>query len=226
MPKYSIMPKGSGLIPVDRQRVLQRISTNSIDDQGEAVQQPQAQPGPSTDYSPRRLLIREITTADTEAAKKNQAQRRKRVQAKCGEVLTEAECMERLRQDEESKKAKGAGAKGAGAKGKKGKSGVVKSSLKQKPKPGVKEKVTEPMDVTPTKSLAQPIHRPIESGNESEAEIIQPRKPRRKLIPSDDSQEKQETPASMAPGLILGAFCKLMISETPDHIRDFKNEHI
>jgi hypothetical protein len=147
MPKYSIMPKGSGLFPVDRQRVLQRISTNSIDDQGEAVQQPQAQPGPSTDYSPRQLLIREITkvispegTADTEAAKKNQAQRRKRVQAKCGEVLTEAECMERLRQDEESKKAKGAGAKGAGAKGKKGKSGVVKSSLKQKPKPGVKEK--------------------------------------------------------------------------------------
>ena len=107
MPKYSIMPKGSGLFPVDRQRVLQQISTNSIDDQGEAVQQPQAQPGPSTDYSPRRLLIREITkvispegTADTEAAKKNQAQRRKRVQGKCGEVLTEAECMERLRQDE------------------------------------------------------------------------------------------------------------------------------
>ena len=67
-------------------------------------------------------MISPDVTEDSQKAVKNQTKQRRRIQAKC-EVLTEEDCMERLRQEEESRNAKS-----ATSKGKKGKSGIVKSS--------------------------------------------------------------------------------------------------
>jgi hypothetical protein len=200
------------LYPVDRDRVLQRITPNSIGSESTPQNVPPAVPGSSqdkdsqprssTENSPRKLLIKEITkvispsaSAEVEAAKKNQKQRRKRIQAQAGEVLTEEISAARLQAEEAAKTAKqsnkGKGVKGkpglAKGKGVKGKPGLAK---------GIKNKSKDSKQKATTSGPAHQISTTTEEqSDDSEPEIpIGPRKPRRKLIvPAED--EGQATPS-------------------------------
>ena len=141
-----------------------------------------------TEYSPRKMLIKKITkvlspeeTEDIQKAKKNQSQPRKRIQAKRGEILTEADCIERFRQEEAARNTKIAKGKGV-----KGKPGLAKNS-KPKSKSGLKDVESQspkdnPASITVTAASAP---NRIISDSDSKEEIIRPRKPRRKLIASE-----------------------------------------
>jgi hypothetical protein len=291
----SCLLTGSGLFPLDRERVIKRIMPNYVsqpsgqpdplpvthtpqhgpnglqidhDDQlpGSSGADINSQPGPSglqsvssesqatpgmnadadTEYSPRKLLIKEITkvlspeaTEDIEKAKRNQSQPRKRIQAKRGEILTEADCIERLRQEEATRNTKSAKNKGV-----KGKPGLAKTS---KPKCKSAPKDVEPQSLevnsAATTAPAAPAPNQITSDSDSEPENIRPRKPRRKLIPFESnaqsdtelitpertrrkisSENLSDTP--MGDGIILTAWRKLIFLETSDVTQDFDHERL
>ena len=120
--------KGAGLFPVDRQRILNRIQPDST-----GMVQP-GEPGPSTpsknggrnlpptsELSPRRVLVSAITrvispeaTPAVETARLNARQKRHRVQALTGEILTEEASAARLQEEEMSQQVKCAQGKGKG----------------------------------------------------------------------------------------------------------------
>ena len=128
-----------------------------------------------TEYSPRKMLIKEITkvlspeeTEDIQKAKKNQSQPRKRIQAKRGEILTEADCMERLRQEEAARNTKSAKNKGV-----KGKPGLAKNS-KSKSKSDLIDVESQSPEDNPTATTISTAPAPnrITSDSDSEEEII------------------------------------------------------
>lgn len=102
--------KGTGLYPVDRNVVLERIADFEPDNN------PNDQNGnqhTGNEQSPRKILIREIAKSINpqispamQSAAENQKSTRKRVQAKTGEILTEPEAAECLRKEEEARKEK------------------------------------------------------------------------------------------------------------------------
>ena len=105
-------------------------------------------------------------------------------------------------------------------------------------KPTSSEKGSKPTEIETT--AANPKHATpnVDSDSESEAEIIRPRKPHRKLIPSadasavadansaEDALDKPDAQAMPAPGqgVVIAALRKFMIVETPLE-QDFENEH-
>ena len=88
------------------------------------------------------------------SARRNARQKRRRVQAQTGEILTEAASVERLQEKQKSRQEKadkGKGVKGKslakGAKGKKGKPGPVATSESESsrpPNPGLTEGESQP----------------------------------------------------------------------------------
>ena len=234
MTGFKLHITGAGLHPMDRQRVLKRIQPDSaglswISKPGPSS--PSKERGlrpPDTELSPtRRVLVKAITSvispeasSAVEAARLNARQKRKRVQAQTGEILTEEASAERLQEEERSRQAKAAKDKGKGikgknlAKGKKGKAASEKATQSKK------------QQQSPPKETSQPhasAHAPIIESSDSEDEVIRirPRKPRRKLV-VDPEDEAEEAPKS-GQDVIRGVFCKIMIFESPDFIQDFED---
>jgi hypothetical protein len=99
--------RGSGLFPCDREVVLKRIATTTKKTTSGTTKKKTTS---ETDLTPRKVLIQKLQDRVTPeipstfaAATANQRKGRKCVQAKIGEILTEAESAERLRQEEESR---------------------------------------------------------------------------------------------------------------------------
>ena len=100
---------GTGLFPVNRKKVVARIF--DFEDNQEPTSA-SAQTN-NAKFSPRKVLIQVIAklilpevSPAMEAARQNQKSKRKRVQAKTGEILTESSTAERLQQEEDSRKQK------------------------------------------------------------------------------------------------------------------------
>ena len=126
-------------------------------------------------------VISPEATSQVESARLNARQKRRRVQAQTGEILTEIGSAERLQEEQRIRQAmsdKGKGVKGKNlAKGKKGKPVPEATSGSANEKSGPPKQTQ-----TPDKTNAS-AHQDEDS--ESEQEVIRPRKPRRKLIPPE-----------------------------------------
>jgi hypothetical protein len=162
-----------------------------------------------------------------EKAKKNQNQKRKRVQAKYGEILTEETCAARLEIEEQTRNAKSS----AKNKGIKGKTGLVKSSnAKAQPKePAQSKESAQPKESAATRQSLFDA-KPHESDTDSELEVVRPRKSRRKLVPLPSDDEQETNPDTPKPhtneGKVLAAMQKLIDVENSEWIQDFEDEMI
>jgi hypothetical protein len=102
--------RGSGLWPLNRDAVrAEKILDGGVDEQ----QPTTSQSGEEEPATPRKLLRNAIVqaivpplSAENEKCVSNQKKRRKRVQAKHGEIMTSAEAVERLRLEEIDRKEK------------------------------------------------------------------------------------------------------------------------
>ena len=170
--------------------------------------------------SPRTgMLISEITkvispepSPEVQAAQKNKRQRRRRVQAKTGEVLTEESCMARLQEEENVRNAK----KASKGKGKAGKRGAAKNGNKKAAEPSTSQAIQQ--------EVSQAAHQD-EEDSETEVTVRRPRKKLRKLIVASDNEEEEETsiiPPKPTVGILVNAFGKLLSIEDLGSTQDFE----
>ena len=214
---------GSGLYPINRRKVLDRITLPSCDQADGPPRATADDPSPSTsENSPRKLLIREITrvispevTAEVAGALKNQGRRRKRVQATTGEILTEGESAKRLEEEEQARKSK----KGKAVTGKPGLAKSSKGKAKRLPKEKPASKSVDAIS-----NGQQPIQRDIvdsEENTDSEDEVmeVKPRRPRRKLSTAMLAAKDDRHPYK---GVVASSIEKILAIEDSGEVEDFE----